>query len=164
MTSWTPPYSPNSIRTTLIVQHPGAEVVHVAILGGLQEQPLEEGFHPVEDRIHHGGMDGLLNCATGCRVDEAFTTDDLVDSISADTSGLRCGHVQLRIVFITPVSLRPGSLGPAARLVGPRPTTPSHVLITQQTGNHFRDNLKIYPQPADPTLLSLKASCKYRTF
>ncbi|ROL49985.1 hypothetical protein DPX16_22326 [Anabarilius grahami] len=49
-------------------------------------------------------MDGLLrNCATGCRVDEAFTMDDLVDSISADTSGLRCGHVQLRIVFITPV-------------------------------------------------------------
>ncbi|ROL50613.1 hypothetical protein DPX16_23883 [Anabarilius grahami] len=48
-------------------------------------------------------MDGLLrNCATGCRVDEAFTMDDLVDSISADTSGLRCGHVQLRIVFITP--------------------------------------------------------------
>ncbi|ROL52198.1 Kelch domain-containing protein 1 [Anabarilius grahami] len=61
-------------------------------------------FHPVEDRIHHAGMDGLLgNCATGCRVDEAFTMDDLVDSISADTSGLRCGHVQLRIVFITPV-------------------------------------------------------------
>ncbi|ROL52547.1 hypothetical protein DPX16_11652 [Anabarilius grahami] len=59
---------------------------------------------PVEDRIHHAGMDGLLrNCATGCRVDEAFTMDDLVDSISADTSGLRCGHVQLRIVFITPV-------------------------------------------------------------
>ncbi|ROI15747.1 hypothetical protein DPX16_23243 [Anabarilius grahami] len=48
-------------------------------------------------------MDGLLrNCATGCRVDEAFTMDDLVDPISADTSGLRCGHVQLRIVFITP--------------------------------------------------------------
>ncbi|ROL50609.1 hypothetical protein DPX16_23879 [Anabarilius grahami] len=48
-------------------------------------------------------MDGLLrNCATGCRVDEAFTMDDLVDSSSADTSGLRCGHVQLRIVFITP--------------------------------------------------------------
>ncbi|ROI15196.1 hypothetical protein DPX16_8995 [Anabarilius grahami] len=52
-------------------------------------------FHPVEDRIHHAGMDGLLrNCATGFRVDEAFTMDDLVDSISADTSGLRCGHVQ----------------------------------------------------------------------
>ncbi|ROL50814.1 hypothetical protein DPX16_15058 [Anabarilius grahami] len=51
-------------------------------------------------------MDGLLmNCATGCRVDEAFTMDDLVDSISADTSGLRCGHVQLRIVFITPPKL-----------------------------------------------------------
>ncbi|ROI64754.1 Protein DGCR6 [Anabarilius grahami] len=51
-------------------------------------------------------MDGLLrNCATGCRVDEAFTMDDLVDSISADTSGLRCGHVQLRIVFITPQRL-----------------------------------------------------------
>ncbi|ROI16331.1 hypothetical protein DPX16_12449 [Anabarilius grahami] len=50
-------------------------------------------------------MDGLLrNCATGCRVDEAFTMDDLVDSISANTSGLRCGHVQLRIVFITPLS------------------------------------------------------------
>ncbi|ROL48360.1 hypothetical protein DPX16_20713 [Anabarilius grahami] len=47
-------------------------------------------------------MDGLLrSCATGFRVDEAFTMDDLVDSISA-TSGLRCGHVQLRIVFITP--------------------------------------------------------------
>ncbi|ROL03931.1 hypothetical protein DPX16_23366 [Anabarilius grahami] len=56
-----------------------------------------------EDRIHHAGMDGLLrNCATGCRVDEAFTMDDLVDSMSADTSGLRCGRVQLRIVFITP--------------------------------------------------------------
>ncbi|ROL53207.1 hypothetical protein DPX16_11633 [Anabarilius grahami] len=64
-------------------------------------------FHPVEDRIHHVGMDGLLrNCATGCPVDEAFTMDDLVDSISADTSGLRCGHVQLRIVFITPERLR----------------------------------------------------------
>ncbi|ROJ66313.1 hypothetical protein DPX16_16576 [Anabarilius grahami] len=49
-------------------------------------------------------MDGLLRiCATGCRVDEAFTMDDLVDSISADTSGLRFGHVQLRIVFITPL-------------------------------------------------------------
>ncbi|ROL48824.1 Alpha-aminoadipic semialdehyde dehydrogenase [Anabarilius grahami] len=49
-------------------------------------------------------MDGLLrNCGTGFRVDEAFTMDDLVDSISADTSGLRCGHVQLRIVFITPL-------------------------------------------------------------
>ncbi|ROL43989.1 Calcium-activated chloride channel regulator 3A-1 [Anabarilius grahami] len=47
--------------------------------------------------------DGLLrNCGTGCRVDEAFTMDDLVDSISADTSGLRCGRVQLRIAFITP--------------------------------------------------------------
>ncbi|ROL41638.1 Fatty-acid amide hydrolase 1 [Anabarilius grahami] len=58
----------------------------------------------VEDSIHHAGMDGLLrNCATGCHADEAFTMDDLVDSISADTSGLRCGRVQLRIVFITPV-------------------------------------------------------------
>ncbi|ROL23581.1 hypothetical protein DPX16_18849 [Anabarilius grahami] len=48
-------------------------------------------------------MDGLLrSCGTGCRVNEAFTMDDLADSISADTSGLRCGHVQLRIVFITP--------------------------------------------------------------
>ncbi|ROL46723.1 hypothetical protein DPX16_12616 [Anabarilius grahami] len=64
---------------------------------------LDEWFLPVEDRIHHAGMDGLLrNCATGCRVDEAFTMDDLVDSITADTSGLCCGHVQLRIVFITP--------------------------------------------------------------
>ncbi|XP_051768452.1 bone morphogenetic protein 7a isoform X2 [Ctenopharyngodon idella] len=45
-------------------------------------------FHPVEDSIHHAGMDGLLrNCATGCRVNEAFTVDDLVDSISADTWG-----------------------------------------------------------------------------
>ncbi|ROI90138.1 hypothetical protein DPX16_23599 [Anabarilius grahami] len=53
-------------------------------------------------------MDGLLrNCATGCRVDDVFTMDDLVDSISADTSGLRCGHVQLRIVFITPTSDHP---------------------------------------------------------
>ncbi|ROJ30497.1 hypothetical protein DPX16_23578 [Anabarilius grahami] len=43
-------------------------------------------------------MDGLLrNCATGCRVDEAFTMDDLDDSISADTSGLRCGPVEDRI-------------------------------------------------------------------
>ncbi|ROL55339.1 Threonylcarbamoyladenosine tRNA methylthiotransferase [Anabarilius grahami] len=59
----------------------------------------------VEDRIHHAGMDGLLmNCATGCRVDDVFTMDDLVNLISADTSGLRCGHVQLRIVFITPQS------------------------------------------------------------
>ncbi|ROL48347.1 hypothetical protein DPX16_21833 [Anabarilius grahami] len=49
-------------------------------------------------------MDSFLrNSATGCRVDEAFTMDDLVDSISADTSGLRCGHVQLRIIFIMPV-------------------------------------------------------------
>ncbi|ROL48848.1 Chloride transport protein 6 [Anabarilius grahami] len=74
---------------------------------GLRHLPVvnaEGEFHPVEDRIHHAGMDGLLrNCATGCRVDEAFTMDDLVDSISADTSGLRCGHVQLRIVFITPI-------------------------------------------------------------
>ncbi|ROL52082.1 Prolyl 4-hydroxylase subunit alpha-2 [Anabarilius grahami] len=66
--------------------------------------PVLMGNKWVEDRIHHAGMDGLLrNCATGCRVDEAFTMDDLVDSISADTSGLRCGHVQLRIVFITPL-------------------------------------------------------------
>ncbi|ROL55246.1 hypothetical protein DPX16_5756 [Anabarilius grahami] len=55
-------------------------------------------FHPVEDRIHHASMDALLrNCATGCRVDEAFTMDDLADSISADTSGLRCGPVEDRI-------------------------------------------------------------------
>ncbi|ROL51055.1 hypothetical protein DPX16_14586 [Anabarilius grahami] len=75
-------------------------------------------------------MDGLLrNCATGCRVDEAFTMDDLVDSISADTSGLRCGHVQLRIVFITPclmalvlddsevleLTLTPSKFGPVPR-------------------------------------------------
>ncbi|ROL46361.1 hypothetical protein DPX16_9096 [Anabarilius grahami] len=34
-------------------------------------------FHPVEDRIHHAGMDGLLrNCATGCRVDDVFIVDD----------------------------------------------------------------------------------------
>ncbi|ROL54222.1 hypothetical protein DPX16_10645 [Anabarilius grahami] len=43
-------------------------------------------------------MDGLLrNCATGCRVDEAFKMDDLADSISADTSGLCCGPVEDRI-------------------------------------------------------------------
>ncbi|ROL45691.1 5-hydroxytryptamine receptor 3A [Anabarilius grahami] len=74
----------------------------------------------VEDRIHHAGMDGLLrNCATGCRVDEAFTMDDLVDSISADTSGLRCGHVQLRIVFITPVSLSVSPFSAVVTLILP---------------------------------------------
>ncbi|ROI15626.1 hypothetical protein DPX16_22735 [Anabarilius grahami] len=79
------------------------EVAIISLIGSHQSKCLFQ-FHPVEDRIHHAGMDGLLrNCATGCRVDEAFTMDDLVDSISADTSGLRCGHVQLRIVFITPV-------------------------------------------------------------
>ncbi|ROL45265.1 hypothetical protein DPX16_17876 [Anabarilius grahami] len=54
---------------------------------------------PVEDRIHHASMDGLLrNCATGCRVDDVFTMDDLVDSISADTSGLRCGRVMAPVL------------------------------------------------------------------
>ncbi|ROI69421.1 hypothetical protein DPX16_14361 [Anabarilius grahami] len=78
-------------------------VAIISLIGSQQSKYLFQ-FHPVEDRIHHAGMDGLLrNCATGCRVDEAFTMDDLVDSISADTSGLRCGRVQLRIVFITPV-------------------------------------------------------------
>ncbi|ROI15829.1 SLAIN motif-containing protein-like [Anabarilius grahami] len=44
-------------------------------------------------------MDGLLrNCGTGCRVDEAFIVDDLVDSISADTSGLRCGRVRAPVL------------------------------------------------------------------
>ncbi|ROI15695.1 hypothetical protein DPX16_20233 [Anabarilius grahami] len=62
----------------------------------LSSPPSLTSRQQVEDRIHHAGMDGLLrNCATGCRVDEAFTMDDLVDSISADTSGLRCGHVQM---------------------------------------------------------------------
>ncbi|ROI96428.1 hypothetical protein DPX16_23647 [Anabarilius grahami] len=43
----------------------------------------------------HWRQDRLLrNCATGCRVDEAFTVDDPVDSTSADTSGLRCGRVK----------------------------------------------------------------------
>ncbi|ROI26621.1 hypothetical protein DPX16_21564 [Anabarilius grahami] len=78
-------------------------VAIISLIGSHQSKCLFQ-FHPVEDRIHHAGMDGLRrNCATGCRVDEAFKMDDLVDSISADTSGLRCGHVQLRIVFITPV-------------------------------------------------------------
>ena len=65
-------------------------MIQAAIISpmGLQQSKY---FHPVEDRIHHTGMDGLLrSCATGCCVDEAFTMDDLVDSISADTSGLRC--------------------------------------------------------------------------
>ncbi|ROJ70168.1 hypothetical protein DPX16_13889 [Anabarilius grahami] len=80
-----------------------SKVAIISLIGSQQSKCLFQ-FHPVEDRIHHAGMDGLLrNCATGCRVDEAFTMDDLVDSISSDTSGLRCGHVQLRIVFITPV-------------------------------------------------------------
>ncbi|ROI15620.1 C-type lectin domain family 4 member F [Anabarilius grahami] len=82
------------------------QVAIISLIGSHQSKCLFQ-FHPVEDRIHHVGMDGLLrNCATGCRVDEAFTMDDLVDSISADTSGLRCGHVQLRIVFITPTTSR----------------------------------------------------------
>ncbi|ROL42380.1 hypothetical protein DPX16_8259 [Anabarilius grahami] len=52
-------------------------------------------------------MDGLLgNCATGCRVDEAFTMDDLVDSISADTSGLRCRRVMAPV--LGPSWIRPG--------------------------------------------------------
>ncbi|ROL47949.1 hypothetical protein DPX16_21816 [Anabarilius grahami] len=56
----------------------------------------------VEDRIHHAGMDGLLrNCATGCRVDDVFTMDDLVDSISADTSGLRCGRFTFPVCVIS---------------------------------------------------------------
>ncbi|ROL50588.1 hypothetical protein DPX16_1131 [Anabarilius grahami] len=63
------------------------------INSSISEKTFSVTVH-VEDRIHHAGMDGLLrNCATGCRVDEAFTMDDLVDSISADTSGLRCGRV-----------------------------------------------------------------------
>ncbi|ROJ30525.1 hypothetical protein DPX16_2378 [Anabarilius grahami] len=49
--------------------------------------------------------------------------DDLVDSISADTSGLRCGHVQLRIVFITPVPRLNNSTVPEmkvdVKLLGP---------------------------------------------
>ncbi len=67
-------------------------------------------FNPVlvEDWIHHAGMDGLLrSCATGCRVDEAFPMDDLVDSISADTSGLRCGRVKAQVLDLT--WIRPGS-------------------------------------------------------
>ncbi|ROL41903.1 hypothetical protein DPX16_1808 [Anabarilius grahami] len=73
-------------------------------INGLSIDTLPDNMTQVVLSIHHAGMDSLLrNCATGCRVDEAFAVDDLVDSISADTSGLRCGHVQLRIVFITPV-------------------------------------------------------------
>ncbi|ROL42187.1 hypothetical protein DPX16_1372 [Anabarilius grahami] len=53
-------------------------------------------------------MDGLLrNCDTGCRVDEDFTVDDLVDSISADTSGLRCRRVKEQDLDLT--WIRPGS-------------------------------------------------------
>ena len=53
-------------------------------------------------------MDGVLrSCATGCRVDEAFTMDDLVGSISADTSGLRCGRVKAPVLGLT--WIRPGS-------------------------------------------------------
>ena len=44
----------------------------------------------------------------GCRVDEAFTGDDLVDSISADTSGLRCGRVKVQVLGLT--WIRPGSI------------------------------------------------------
>ncbi|ROI79324.1 hypothetical protein DPX16_7212 [Anabarilius grahami] len=62
-------------------------------------------------------MDGLLrNCATGCRVDDVFTMDDLVDSISADTSGLRCGHAQLRIVFITQLNNNKAGESHAAKM------------------------------------------------
>ena len=43
----------------------------------------------------------------GCRVDEAFTGDDLVDSISADASGLRCGRVKVQVLGLT--WIRPGS-------------------------------------------------------
>ena len=71
--------------------------IQVAIISpmGLQQSKYLFQFHPVEDRINHAGMDGLLrSCATGCRVDEAFTMDDLVDSISADTSGVHCGRVK----------------------------------------------------------------------
>ncbi|ROI15089.1 hypothetical protein DPX16_15530 [Anabarilius grahami] len=44
--------------------------------------------------------------------------DDLVDSISADTSGLRCGHVQLRIVFITPSTPEPTPAHQSAQVCG----------------------------------------------
>ncbi|ROL54302.1 hypothetical protein DPX16_10725 [Anabarilius grahami] len=81
---------------------PEVEVAIISLIGSHQSKCLFQ-FHPVEDRIHHAGMDGFLRNCAGCRVDEAFTMDDLVDSISADTSGLRCNHVQLRIAFITPV-------------------------------------------------------------
>ena len=75
---------------------------------GSQQSKYLFQFHPVEDRIHHTGMDGVLwNCATGCRVDEAFTVDGLVDSISADTLGLRCGHVKAQVLDLT--WIRPGS-------------------------------------------------------
>ncbi|ROL44929.1 hypothetical protein DPX16_22914 [Anabarilius grahami] len=77
-------------------------------------------------------MDGLLrNCATGCRVDEAFTMDDLVDSISADTSGMRCGHVQLRIVFIKPSKV-PSRVYPYICVSGQR--MKHTVLSTKQFG------------------------------
>ncbi|ROL42488.1 hypothetical protein DPX16_9611 [Anabarilius grahami] len=41
----------------------------------------------------------------GCRVDEAFTVEDLVDSISADTSELRCGRVKAQILGLTWIRL-----------------------------------------------------------
>ena len=85
-------------------------MIQVAIICpiGLQHSKYLFQFSPVEDRIHHTGMDGLLrSCATGCCVDEAFTMDDLVDSISADTSGLRCGRVKAPVLGLT--WIRPGS-------------------------------------------------------
>jgi len=79
----------------------------ISLMGSQQSKYLFQ-FHPVEDRIHHAGKDGLLrNCATGCRVDEAFTVDDLVDLISADTSGLHCGRVKAQVLDLT--WIRPGS-------------------------------------------------------
>ena len=51
-------------------------------------------FNLVEDRSYAGMEISLLRIsADGCRVDEAFTGESLVDTISADTSGMCCGRV-----------------------------------------------------------------------
>ncbi|XDV39484.1 hypothetical protein PO909_008728 [Leuciscus waleckii] len=61
------------------------------------EVRLDQNIHNIiqfEDRSHAGMETSLLRIsADGCCVDEDFTGESLVDTISADTSGMCCGRV-----------------------------------------------------------------------
>ncbi|CAM4596718.1 unnamed protein product [Leuciscus chuanchicus] len=63
--------------------------------GKEQSEEQNEEEEKKQDRSHHTGIDTdlLRISADGCRVDEAFTGESLVDTTSADTSGMRCGRV-----------------------------------------------------------------------